>query len=300
MIFFALKAIGWFLCLCLLLGLGFAALTYAFFWYESASSPFRDLLDQRFHGKTGRAVMKIVLLSACGLVPVILFYPFAYRLKRLHPEPDLTCTLPPVILVHGLYHNASAWVLYRWWLKRAGFQNVYAFSYGSWGPSFDDLMEELDRQITHVLGLFPGQQVVLLGHSLGGLLSRAYVECTGNAPKVQAVVTLGAPHQGSKLAALGLGKLARSLLYHGPLITRLETEAREISIPRLAIHSPLDNMVLPNEALRACHPGWEYRESGPVSHIGMLFHKPTAKEAIEYVLSAARRPAFSAPSALLR
>ena len=291
MIFIALKAIGLVFCLCFVPGLVFAALTYAFFWYESASSPFRELLDRRFHGKTGRAIMKIVLVSACGLVPVILSYPLAYRHKRFQPEPDHTCTLPPVILVHGLYHNASAWILYRWWLKRAGFKNVYAFSYSSWKPSFYDLMEELDRQITHVLELFPGKQIVLLGHSLGGLLSRAYVECTGNAPKVQAVVTLGAPHQGSKLAALGLGKLARSLLYRGALITWLETEAKEISVPRLALHSPLDNMVLPNEALQARHAGWEYRESGPVSHIGMLFHKPTAREAIELMLRVARKPA---------
>jgi triacylglycerol lipase len=271
------------LCLCLCLALAFGALTYAFFWYESAWSPFRETLDRRFHGKTGRALIKTVLLSVTSLMLVIVFYPLAYRHKLWHPNPDRGCALPPVLLVHGLYHNSSAWVLYRRWLKRSGFKNVYAFSYSSWKVSFSDLLEELDHQVTRLLDLFPERQVVLIGHSLGGLLSRAYVECTGNTGKVGAVVTLGAPHQGSKLAALGFGKLARSLLYRGALITRLETEARAISVPRLAIHSPLDNMVLPNEALRAPHAGWEYFESGPISHIGMLFHKPSAKQACEYI-----------------
>jgi predicted alpha/beta hydrolase family esterase len=161
---------------------------------------------------------------------------------------------------------------------------VYAFTYNSWKWSFHDLLEQLDRRVDGVAGIFDRKRVVLVGHSLGGLLSRAYVECSSQAGKIQAVVTLGAPHQGSKLAALGLGSLAQSLLYRGPLIDRLEKEARETDVPRLAIHSPVDNMVLPNEALQAPHGGWEHHESRPVGHVGMLYHKPTANLVIDYLL----------------
>ena len=264
--------------------LGSSALTFAFFWLETAWSSHRGYLDRLFGGKTGRSLLKLILSSAGSLILVVAFSPLAFWRRLWEPVPDRGCALPPVILVHGLYHNASAWVLYRWWLGRAGFRNVYAFTYNSWKWSFHELLEQLDRQVAEVATIFDGRRVALVGHSLGGLLSRAHVECSGRPERIQAVVALGAPHQGSKLAALGLGSLAQSLLYRGPLIDRLEEEARKTDVPRLAIHSPVDNMVLPNEALQTLHGGWEHRESRPVGHVGMLYHKPTANLVIDYLL----------------
>ena len=272
--------------------LGLSGLTYAFFWFETASSPHRAYLDRLFRGKTGRALTRLIFSSAGSLILVIAFSPFAFWRKLWKASPDPACTLPPVILVHGLYHNASAWVLYRWWLRRAGFRNVYAFSYNSWTSSFHDLLERLDLEVAKVTELPEGRRVMLVGHSLGGLLSRAYVECAGNTGRIQAVAALGAPHQGSKLAALGLGSLAQSLIYRGPLISRLEEEARKTDVPCLSISSPVDNMVLPNNALRPPHAGWEYRESAPVSHVGMLYHRPTAIIVVDYLLSHSERRAF--------
>jgi triacylglycerol lipase len=101
------------------------------------------------------------------------------------------------------------------------------------------------------------------------------------------VITLGAPHQGSKLAALGLGKLAKSLIYRGPLIEELEKAKEPSDIPCVALYSPVDNMVLPNHALQTSGAGWIHQETGPISHVAMLYHQPTAKLVIEYLKSMA-------------
>jgi len=99
----------------------------------------------------------------------------------------------------------------------------------------------------------------------------------------------GLLHQGSKLAVFGVGKLARSLIYKGPLIQSLEEEPADLITRCLALYSPLDNMVLPNEALLPTSAGWQREETSPLSHVGMLFHRPTAGRAIRHLLESTSR-----------
>jgi len=44
-------------------------------------------------------------------------------------------------------------------------------------------------------------------------------------------------------------------------------------------------MVLPQEALRSRQAGWEYLETPPISHVSLLYHRPTARRVIEFLIS---------------
>jgi pimeloyl-ACP methyl ester carboxylesterase len=261
-----------------LLVLQITCTTYLFFWYEAANSSYRKELDHLSQGKTTIWLLRGVLSSFFSLLLVVLLYPLGFWKRHRHPEPDLTCRFPPVILIHGLYHNAGAWVLYRYWLKCAGFKNIYTFDYNSWKSSFEDCREGLVHRVQEVKTLFPQQKVVLIGHSLGGILSRACSDSEACGKDIQAVVTLGSPHKGSKLAVLGLGPLAESLVYGGAFMEELERTAAPLqNIPRLALYSPVDNMVLPNHALETSCEGWVHRRVAPISHVAILYHRPTAR-----------------------
>ncbi|MBP8645950.1 MAG: alpha/beta fold hydrolase [Syntrophobacteraceae bacterium] len=261
-----------------------ALLTTVLFWYETAWSNHRRHLEHLSGGHVGRMILRTALWSIFSMLAVVLLYPWGYWRKVKQTELDPSCLLPPVILIHGLYHNASGWVLYRWWLRRAGFANVFAMNYSSWNTSFEEVLAKAARFVEEVGRKFPGQPVMLVGHSLGGLVSRALVQRYGSRIHAAAVVTLGTPHQGSKLAVFGVGKLARSLIYRGPLIQSLEEEPSDLNTRCLALYSPLDNMVLPNEALRPRSSSWQQEESSPLSHVGMLFHRSTAARAIRHLL----------------
>jgi len=270
---------------CVLAGIiGFSLLTFAFFWYETANSSHRSYLQQLSNGKVTRWVLKGILLGCLSQIIVIFSFPLGFWRSLRHPAPDLKCALPPVFLVHGLYHNASAWIAYRWWLKRAGFRNVFVWSYSSWKHSFSELAEQLEYWVNQMMAEhFPGQKAVLIGHSLGGLLIRSCAAKPGMAQTLAGILTLGAPHQGSKLAVLGIGSLAQSLRYHGPVIQLLEQQSISGTVPCVAIYSPIDNMVLPAEALRTGQAGWIEQEAFPVSHIMMLYHRPTSRLVLHYM-----------------
>ena len=185
---------------------------------------------------------------------------------------------PVLVLIHGVYHNKMAWWLFRFWLKRAGYSEVITWSYGSWNRDFWTLSRALATDLRQIGRQAGGRQVICLGHSMGGLLVRAALAQPDNwdpeAVKLAGVVTLGTPHQGSKLASLGWGGLARSLSFRGRLIAQLE--ALEHQNPSrlgraVALVSPADNMVVPSTGLLPAVGQWEVRWTRPVSHIAMLY-----------------------------
>jgi triacylglycerol lipase len=264
--------------------IGFSLLTFAFFWYETANSSHRSYLQRLSKGKVTRWVLKGILLGCLSQIIVIFSFPLGFRRSLRDPAPDPECPLPPVFLVHGLYHNPSAWIAYRWWLKRAGFGNVFVWSYSSWKVSFNELADQLEHWVNQVMTEhFSGRKAILIGHSLGGLLIRSCAARPGMAQTLAGIITLGAPHQGSKLAVLGIGSLARSLRYQGPVIQVLQQQSIPSTVPCVAIYSPIDNMVLPAEALHIDQAGWIEHETFPVSHIMTLYHRPTSKLVLHYL-----------------
>lgn len=207
------------------------------------------------------------------------------------PRPKLPPDMPPVLLVHGLYHNVTAWTLYRRWLMAAGFTRVYCHGYSSWHTEFGLLVDELDEAVRDLLAAHPGERPLLMGHSLGGLLIRGWLADAANQQLVAGAVTLGTPHQGSTLARLGAGRLARSLTFRGALIRELEATEAPSDVPCVALYSPIDNMVVPQEGLHVITPGWTLRTSPAVSHIWMLWDRGTAQLAIESLRGLAARHA---------
>lgn len=274
-----------FILLFLTIPLAISLLTYAFFWYETASSPHRQYLENLTSGKPGLLLLKGILSSYLSLLLTVLLYPTSLWQRRRQPGIEQDCPRPPVILVHGLYHNVSAWTLYRRWLEAAGFSNIYVLGYSSWNQTFPALVTRLEQLLVQVHKRFPDHPPVLVGHSLGGLLGRACAQSWEGPARLAGVITLGTPHNGSKLAAFGLGKLAQSLLYHSPLIEALETGKGKPSIPCVALYSPIDNMVLPHQALQTTEPGWVHQETAPLSHVAMLYHRPTAMLVVDYLKS---------------
>jgi pimeloyl-ACP methyl ester carboxylesterase len=69
-------------------------------------------------------------------------------------------------------------------------------------------MEEGVKELNHILGLvkkrFPKRRFVLIGHSRGGLIARRYLDKFYKYKgEIAAIITLSAPHHGSRLALFG-------------------------------------------------------------------------------------------------
>ena len=198
----------------------------------------------------------------------------------LHPAPGSGSHLTPqrsIVCIHGLYHNRRAWFFYRRWLRKAGFSTIYTWSYPSFGRDFQSLSKNLTRDLRQLAQFQPEHKMVLIGHSLGGLLIKSALKHTDLAERIELVVSLATPHQGSLLAGLALGGLGRSLKFGTICIRSLSTPDPQPGPVKVNIHAPLDNMVAPVSALQPLEGGWQEILTPPLGHVSLLFHRPTAR-----------------------
>jgi triacylglycerol esterase/lipase EstA (alpha/beta hydrolase family) len=82
------------------------------------------------------------------------------------------------------------------------------------GASIDDFAPQVRAAIEQLCAATGQQRVVIVGHSMGGLVARAYLRRYG-AEAVARVITLGTPHQGTalSLARYGIGQNVQQMLY---------------------------------------------------------------------------------------
>ena len=176
---------------------------------------------------------------------------------------------PPLLLIHGYQCNRGFWFWLRSRLEAAGW-TVATHNLEPVWAGIDDYAPGIARRIDEVLAATGAARVILVGHSMGGLVLRAYLRRCGGS-KVARIVTLGSPHQGTRLARLGLGRNAQQMCIDSPWLAALGLPAAVPLPPGSAsIFSFHDNYVFPQQACSALE-GAANVAVGGVSHLGMAF-----------------------------
>jgi len=119
--------------------------------------------------------------------------PHVFRQVSSTPNP----TGPPVIFVHGMDGNMSNWdtIVLNLSAEFKAKHNVYEYQY-----NWKDSIIINGRQLKHdVDSAGFAQPPILIGHSMGGLVSRGYIVSGG---EITQMVTLGTPHLGTPLVNL--------------------------------------------------------------------------------------------------
>jgi triacylglycerol lipase len=160
----------------------------------------------------------------------------------------------PILLVHGMVDNRSIFALLRRGLRRRGFGRVLALNYS---PFSDDVREVAERLAALVESLCADtgyERVHVIGHSMGGLVARYYVQRLGGDERVHTLVTLGTPHEGTRAARFLPHPLARQLRPDSDVIAELAEPAPGCRTRVVAFWSDLDQLISPKRNARVDHP----------------------------------------------
>ncbi len=188
-----------------------------------------------------------------------------YNLHDLHPAQrglmigDVVAAGTPILLVHGVVDNRSVFTVLRRGLRRRGFNHVASLNYS---PLTDDIREvarQLAIKVEQICEETGYERIHLIGHSMGGVIARYYVQCMDGDERVDTCVTLGSPHSGTLAARLVPHPLARQLRPGSDLIQELAEPAPGIRTRFVAIWSDHDQMVIPTSSARLDHPDLTYR-----------------------------------------
>lgn len=133
----------------------------------------------------------------------------------------------PVMLIHGLASSGVVWSSMKNSLINQGWKSSHVAT-----PSYDNDISfaisagTISSQITGWVNDMKAEgllmnKVNLVGHSMGGLVSRQYIKNNGG-ERIQKVITLNTPHSGSELANFvmdgnffGIGRDIGSLVFGG-------------------------------------------------------------------------------------
>jgi triacylglycerol lipase len=168
---------------------------------------------------------------------------FSRTLPLRYLDPEAAAT--PIILLHGYFHNRSGFLVIRRSLRRVGFRHVQTMNYNVIGHDIEELAAQLGGYVERVLSLTGATRCHLVGHSLGGLVARTYVQEQGGADRVHTCITMGTPHRGTYAAWMGRGRAARQIRPGSALLERLEREARPLPVRFVCFYSNLDPLVIP-------------------------------------------------------
>jgi triacylglycerol lipase len=171
----------------------------------------------------------------------------------VHHDVDAAAT--PILLVHGIVDNHSIFTVMDRALRRRGFSDVSSFDYGLLTSDVRGAAQDLREAVEQLCADSGYEQIHIVGHSLGGLIARYYIQRMDGHRRVHTCVTLGSPHQGTALARVGkIVPLVRQLAPDSDLITELTLPAPQCTTRFLAFYSDIDHLILPHWNATIVHP----------------------------------------------
>lgn len=151
--------------------------------------------------------------------------------------------MTPVVLVHGIWKDSSAFQDMSRYLWRSGITTAAIDlkpNDGSVG------IEELAKQLASFIDQLDSPEVDLVGFSMGGLVSRYYLQRLGGSERVRKFITIGTPNHGTLVARFSSLPASQQMRVNSPWISDLNSDFEMLlKHDVVSIWTPYDLMVIP-------------------------------------------------------
>jgi len=197
---------------------------------------------------------------------------------RLHPD-----TTDIVVVLHGLFATAGAMRPLRDAIERRAAVPTFSFTYAP-GCS----VRSLAARLAALLSDAPSTtRIQLVGHSLGGLVARHYVQVSPRDDRVVQTVSLGSPFAGTHIARAVPRFLACDLLRDARALHDIEASWRDGErVPHTSIVASHDHLVVPSWS--AAYPHGDVFVASSRGHNSLLFDPHIANIVSDIVVSRIR------------
>ncbi|WP_421655931.1 esterase/lipase family protein [Leptothermofonsia sp. ETS-13] len=204
----------------------------------------------------------------------------------------------PVLLIHGIWDTGIIFHSMRSHLTQRGW-SVYDLDMKP--NNGDSELEHLAAQVADYIDdtFVPGTQLDIVGYSMGGIVSRYYIQRMGGAQRVRRFITLSSPHNGTWVA---YGSFRPGCIQMRPNSSFLEDLNRDMTaleqLNFTSIWTPLDTMIVPASSsqmpvgknIKVWVPAHHYMVSDPRSLRVVATALTEPLKVRNYELTAARSP----------
>lgn len=224
------------------------------------------------------AVRERLVLEALSYATHGLMFGFGYLPSRHRPKRARD--IRTLVFVHGLWASRASFFPLMGYLRLFKHSRQLSLNYRTAGSIESvalDLKRSIDQQVR-------GGRIDLIGHSLGGLVARYYVQCLGGARRVDRLITLATPHGGTYASVYVPTRIVSELSPGSALLQRLDSRPPPDPVRCLSISAGRDLMVLPSE--RSFAPFGERLAFDDLGHLDVLL-SPRVFEAVQRFLAVA-------------
>ena len=154
----------------------------------------------------------------------------------------------PVLLIHGIFDTKAIFKTMTAHLTQRGW-NVHSLNLI---PNDGRLgLEVLAKQVAdYVAQTFPAQQAInLIGFSMGGIVTRYYIQRLGGIERVQRLITISSPHHGTVTGYFYPTLAASQMRSNSPFLQNLNQDIEILDrINFTSIWTPYDGMIVPAQS----------------------------------------------------
>lgn len=150
----------------------------------------------------------------------------------------------PILLVHGYLNDSRVW---RYFIRNlTGLGPVYTIDLGHPFKSIKEYAEKVKAKALEIEKATGRKELILIGHSMGGLVSAWYAMRLAEPGKVTHVITIASPLSGTPVARIAIGPNGREMERNSALIQELQQAiAQNDQIHFYHIASQSDLLVVP-------------------------------------------------------
>ncbi len=220
-------------------------------------------------------IFSLIALSASYLID----------LEKSNPKKIEGIDQQPILLIHGLYHNSSAWIEYRKCLTKANIGPVFTINLGHPFSSINDHAKKVKLRVEEIQKITGRKDIMLIGHSMGGVVASKFaIQWAQDGTHVTDIITIGSPLKGSTLANyIGIGKEVQEMRKGSAFIKDLsEKICKQTDIKFFHIAAEMDELVPTCSALLPENIKAKRLNISNLGHVGLLYSKDVIDPIIDY------------------
>ena len=178
-----------------------------------------------------------------------------------------------VMLVHGLFATAGVLRPLRRDIEERTGAFTTSFTHPP-GPGIPSIADDIARAVRAISG---DVRIHLIGHSIGGVAVRYFVQELGSDSRIVQTMSIGSPFGGTKPARLVPAPVGRDIAPGSALLQKLAQGARlRLVVPHVSI-AGLEDRVVPTDAYLAA--GERVSVAG-CGHNGLIYHPRVVAEVV--------------------
>ena len=152
------------------------------------------------------------------------------------------------VLVHGIFEDGTKYKKLKKRLESHGIRCITPKLYYQDGTDgLDFLASHLKQDIDREFG--PDKRIIVIGFSMGGLVTRYYLQNLGGAARCETFISISSPHNGTAMAWTYPSKGVIQMRKGSEFLAELkETEGNLGKMPVVSYRTPMDLMILPADS----------------------------------------------------